>query len=104
MSNGFTADPDALLTQAAQFPDLADRVSSVHGILTDALSESGSCWGDDAVGQSFAAAHLPAANGTLDQLRQLPGQLGAVGDKFTATAVNYQQVEQRNTDSLTPNN
>jgi uncharacterized protein YukE len=95
VDNGFEADPAKLAQHAADFPGYADQVGAIHAELRSALAAAGSCWGDDAAGQSFAGAHVPSANGTLDQLSALPGRLTDVGDRFTTTAAGYQQADER---------
>ncbi|HEX3787295.1 MAG TPA: hypothetical protein VHW44_05500 [Pseudonocardiaceae bacterium] len=104
MTGGFTADPDTLRDQAGQFATHADDVSGVHGQLSGALADAGTCWGDDEVGRSFAAGHVQPASDTLDQLGQLPGRLTDVGDRFTATADAYQQADEANARALSPDN
>jgi len=89
MNDGFAADPDRLATQAGQFDDLAGRVEAIHRTLADSLAATGQCWGGDAVGQSFDAAHTAPADGTLTQLAGLTGQLGGVGTRFADTATTY---------------
>jgi prepilin-type processing-associated H-X9-DG protein len=91
---GFQADPAKLARHAADFPGLAEQAGSIHGELTTALAAAGQCWGADAAGQSFADGHVRPANGTLDQLAALPGRLTDVGDRCTATAARYQQVDE----------
>lgn len=97
---GFSADVERLHRHAGEFPGLSDQVSAVHQELSDSLAAAGDCWGDDAVGQSFAAGHVQAAGDTLAELGALPGRLTEVGDRFTATANAYQQVEQGNAAEL----
>ncbi|HEY7594985.1 MAG TPA: hypothetical protein VH969_17670 [Actinophytocola sp.] len=94
MSDGYEVEPDRLAGQQAQLDPIAGRVTSIHQTLTAALAEAGACWGSDAVGQSFAAAHASPADSTLAQLGALPGQLGSVGDRFTATAATYEGDDQ----------
>lgn len=89
MNDGFTADPERLATQAGQFGDLAGRVEAIHRTLAESLSASGPCWGTDAVGQSFGAAHASPADGTLTRLSGLTDQLGGVGTRFADTATTY---------------
>ncbi|HEY3752247.1 MAG TPA: hypothetical protein VGL80_23940 [Pseudonocardiaceae bacterium] len=91
---GFQADPAKLARHAADFPGLAEQAGAIHSELSTALAAAGPCWGGDAAGQSFADGHVRPANGTLDRLAALPGQLTDVGDRFTATATNYQQVDE----------
>ena len=93
VDNGFQVDPDKLARHAGEFPGFADQVSSIHGELSQALGQAGSCWGDDAAGQSFAAGHVAPSGATLDQLTALPGRLSDVGDRFRTTATRYQQTD-----------
>ncbi|HEX2130595.1 MAG TPA: hypothetical protein VHH15_03480 [Actinophytocola sp.] len=88
-STGFTADPDRLASQAGQFDDLAGRVEAIHRTLADSLTAAGECWGADAVGQSFGAAHVTPADTTLTQLSSLTSRLGGVGTRFAGTAATY---------------
>ncbi|HVV19371.1 MAG TPA: hypothetical protein VHF06_08045 [Pseudonocardiaceae bacterium] len=91
VDKGFQVDPAKLARHADEFPGYADQMSAIHGELSGALDQAGQCWGDDAVGQSFAAGHVAPASGTLDQLGALPGRLRDVGERFHATAANYRQ-------------
>ncbi|GAB3468323.1 hypothetical protein [Actinophytocola sediminis] len=86
---GFAADPDRLAAQGGQFDDLVGRVGRIHRTLADALSESGECWGADAVGRSFGAVHATPADGTLSQLSALTERLGGVGTRFVDTGAAY---------------
>ncbi len=94
VDNGFQADPAKLAQHAADFPGYADQVSAIHTQLRSALAAAGSCWGDDPAGRSFAGAHVPPADGTIDQLAGLPGKLTDVGDRFATTAAGYQQADE----------
>jgi hypothetical protein len=86
---GFEADPERLATDAGQFDDLAGRVESIHRTLAESLSATGECWGADAVGHSFRAAHADPADGTLARLSSLTSDLGGVGARFAGTATTY---------------
>lgn len=92
--NGYTADADRLAAQAADFPELAGRVGSIHRELSAALGEAGQCWGSDQVGQSFAAAHTGPAEATLGDLGSLPDRLGSVGTRFADTATAYREQDE----------
>jgi uncharacterized protein YukE len=100
MTGGFSADPARLRKHGGEFAGHAERAGAIHGELTSALAATGSCWGDDAAGQSFAAGYLQPAQDTLDKVGSLPAGLADVGDRFTATAGRYEQVEQQNSASL----
>ncbi len=91
MDRGFEVEPDKLARHAGDFPGYADQVGAIHGELTGALDQAGSCWGDDPAGQSFASGHVAPSDATLHQLTALPGRLDDVGDRFRATALRYQQ-------------
>lgn len=89
MNDGFTADPDRLVTQGGKFDELVGRVGEIHRTLTDSLASAGECWGTDAVGRSFGAAHAAPADGTLTRLSGLTEQLGGVGTRFAGTGTAY---------------
>jgi hypothetical protein len=100
MNDGYRADTDRLAGQEGQLDPIAGRVTSIHETLTAALAEAGACWGSDAVGQSFATAHVDPADSTLAQLGALPEQLGSVGTKFTATAARYEGDDEHGVERL----
>jgi hypothetical protein len=89
MNDGFTADPERLVTQGGQFDDLAGRAGRIHQTLAESLATTGECWGSDAVGRSFGSAHATPADGTLTQLSSLTERLGGVGTRFTDTGTAY---------------
>jgi hypothetical protein len=64
------------------------------------LSAAGPCWGTDAVGQSFAAAHADQADATLGRLTGLPERLGSVGTRFAETAAGYSSADDDSVDRL----
>jgi hypothetical protein len=99
-AGGYQVDAGTVRRHAGEFPGLADQVSGAHRELSDALEQTGTCWGEDAVGRSFAEGHVRAASDTLDRLGALPGRLTDVGDRLHRTADAYQQVEQTNADAL----
>ncbi|GGS25217.1 MULTISPECIES: WXG100 family type VII secretion target [Actinokineospora] len=100
MTDGFRADTDALARRAGEFGDLAARAGAIHRDLADRLSALGGCWGGDAVGASFAAAHAPGADATLGDLGALPGRLDEVGGRFADTASGYAATESDNVQAL----
>lgn len=104
MTTGFSADPERLRQHGGEFAGHAERVGAIHRELSGALAESGSCWGDDAAGQSFAAGYLQPSQDTLAKLGSLPAGLVSIGDRFTATAGRYARVEQQNSDTLREQN
>lgn len=99
MTGSFRADPEALAARAAVFDDLAGRASAITGELQAALDAAGPCWGEDAVGRSFAAGHVAAAD-ALARLDALPAELRDVGQRFAATAATYLDVERGAEDTV----
>ncbi|MFC7617618.1 WXG100 family type VII secretion target [Actinokineospora soli] len=97
---GFEVDPTALAARAGEFTDLAARAGAIHRDLADRLAALGPCWGSDAVGASFAAAHAAGSDATLGDLDALAGRLDEVGTRFTATARGYADTESANTTAL----
>lgn len=92
-SDGFDVDVGGLTSRAGEFDGLVDRLGTIERDLTDALSATGPCWGTDAVGQSFAAAHADPADATLGRLAGLSEQLGSVGTRFKDTADGYSSAD-----------
>jgi uncharacterized protein YukE len=101
MTDGFHADVEALTTQAGRFGGLADRAAAIHRELTDTLTGLGPCWGDDAVGQSFGAAHVAPADGTLTAIGALPDRIGGVGTRFAGTARAYHEQDASGAGTIT---
>lgn len=93
MNDGFAADPSRLATEGGLFDDLVGRVGLIHRTLADSLASSGECWGGDAVGRSFGAAHAAPAEGTLTRLSSLTERLGGVGSRFVDTGTAYDGAE-----------
>lgn len=100
-SDGFDVDVDGLTGRAGQFDGLVERLGTIERDLTDALAATGPCWGTDAVGQSFAAAHADPADATLGRLAGLPEQLGSVGTRFADTAAGYASADDAAAEHLT---
>jgi hypothetical protein len=87
--DGFEVDAERLATRASQFGPLVDRLGAIHRGLADALSADGTCWGGDAVGQSFASVHTGPADDAVTRLSALSERLGTVGTRLGDTAVAY---------------
>jgi hypothetical protein len=52
------------------------------------------CWGDDEVGQRFAAAYLPAADTVMGNLHALTWGLVRIGAALRAVADSYERTDQ----------
>lgn len=101
-SDGFDVDVGGLTGRAGQFDGLVDRLGTIERDLTDALASiPQSCWGTDAVGQSFAAAHADPADATLGRLAGLSEQLGSVGTRFADTAAGYSSADDAGAEHVT---
>lgn len=98
--NGYEADLERLSSGATEFTGYAQRAGEIASGLQGLLSGLGSCWGNDAAGQSFAAGHEKPAGDTFGLLGSLAEQLGDIGEKFTATAETYRHVEESNASAM----
>ena len=90
---GFEADAERLATRAKDFDGIVQRAARISADLDSALDGASGAWGDDLVGQSFAAAHAEPATGTADRLRGLAEGLGDVGGSFADAARRYRAGE-----------
>lgn len=80
MSGGFEADPRRLAAEAGEFTALAERARTVARDLADALDTAPRPWGSDAVGESFAAVHVEAA----DRARAQTAEVAEAFEQFGA--------------------
>ncbi|WP_199433996.1 hypothetical protein [Qaidamihabitans albus] len=101
MSGGFGVDADRLGARAAEFTGLAERAGRVSAELRRALAETGTPWGGDAVGRSFAAAHAEPAAELLARLDALAGELHDVGGRFADAAGAYRAGDERASGDVT---
>lgn len=93
MTDGFGVDLDRLAHRATEFPELAERAGRLADGLKATLEATGTAWGEDAVGASFAAAHTEAAAEALDLLAGLRAGLTDVGSRFTDAAAEYRAAD-----------
>ncbi|GAA1355480.1 WXG100 family type VII secretion target [Saccharothrix algeriensis] len=97
---GFEADLAALTAGATDFDAFAERAGKVFGDLDGALGSLGACWGDDAIGRSFASSHVRPAADALTGLGDLGPAFGGVGRRFADTARTYRRVDEGNSTAL----
>ncbi|MFI6097327.1 WXG100 family type VII secretion target [Lentzea sp. NPDC051213] len=97
---GYEADLERLDAGAGELKGFASQATEIAGALDKALAAFGACWGDDAVGRSFAASHEKPSGDTTGVLSALATTLGDVGDKLAATAETYRHVEQSNASAM----
>ncbi|NKE63999.1 hypothetical protein FXN61_47825 [Lentzea sp. PSKA42] len=93
---GYNADLERLDAGARELKGFAGQATEIAGTLDRALAAFGACWGDDAVGRSFASSHEKPSGDAAGALSGLAATLGDVGDKLSATAETYRHVEQSN--------
>jgi uncharacterized protein YukE len=97
---GYEADLDRLDAGARELRGFAGQAKEIAGTLDKALAAFGACWGDDAVGRSFAASHEKPSGEAAGALSGLSTTLGDVGDKLAATAETYRHVEESNATAM----
>jgi hypothetical protein len=96
--SGFEADIDRLSARAKDFDPLVARAARISAELEQALD--GTPWGDDIVGQSFAAAHVKPAEEAAARLRGLGSDLAGAGGSFAEAAQRYQAGDAGAADSI----
>lgn len=94
MSGGFEADADRLAAGSGDFDALTVRAAAVAERLERALDGAANAWGNDAVGQAFAASHVGRAGETLDALRNLSGRLSGFGHTIGEAGARYRGSEE----------
>ncbi|QFZ23248.1 WXG100 family type VII secretion target [Saccharothrix syringae] len=97
---GFHTDLARLTEGAQDFGAFAERAGRIAADLTGVLDPLGACWGDDAIGQSFAAGHVGPTGDVLTGMGALGAGFGGVGERLAETARTYRDTEQGNTDAL----
>ncbi|NIJ14028.1 uncharacterized protein YukE [Saccharomonospora amisosensis] len=97
---GFGADPQRLLSHAAELEALSGRARRLVAELRDALSESAQPWGADEVGRSFSQTHAGPADEILRSLDALPDRLGEVATSFSQAASAYQDADEEAADGI----
>jgi hypothetical protein len=95
--SGFRSDIGQLAKRATEFDDHAGRAEH---LAQDLRQSARPCWGDDEIGQCFAASHQPRAQQALDELNALSGQFRDMGAKFADTASDQQRVDADNAGML----
>ncbi|MEV0678289.1 hypothetical protein AB0I60_17415 [Actinosynnema sp. NPDC050436] len=90
---GFETDLARIEAGAADFGTFAERAGKIFGDLGGALDALGACWGDDAVGRSFASSHVRPSSDALTGLGDLGKGFDGVGDRFAETARTYRAAE-----------
>ncbi|MEU5695370.1 hypothetical protein [Actinosynnema sp. NPDC020468] len=95
--SGFQSDLNRLTQGAGDFDAFAGRAGRITTELSTSLDALGECWGDDAVGRSFAAGHVKPAADALGGLDAVHRGFGGVSRRFAETERTYRGVEEGNT-------
>lgn len=98
MTQGFSADADRIGARSRDFDDHAQRARTVAETLQSSIGEQP--WGDDEVGQSFAASHVDSAERAMGLLAGLGGELDAMGGKLAGAAETYRAIDQGGADDV----
>lgn len=99
-NGGFQADLGRITEGASEFGGFAEQAGKIVTDLSGLLDSLGACWGNDTVGQSFAASHVTSATDSLGRVGGLSEVFGGVGERFTATARAYGEVDEGNAGAL----
>ncbi len=87
--DGFAVDAQRLGARAAEFDTLAERARAIARGLVDELDDTGTPWGSDAVGDSFAAVHVEPANRARELVEGLAGAFEEFGGALAEAASAY---------------
>jgi uncharacterized protein YukE len=90
---GFESDHERLARHAADFDGLTERAGKLSGELNQTLDALGTPWGDDEVGQSFAAVYSGPSGQTRTGMDAVPGHLGDMRTRLTEMAAAYRDVD-----------
>ncbi len=91
-----SVDAEGLLRAVPAVRALGERAGGVGSALAGQLTAAGPVWGDDAVGQAFAAAYLPAADDLVRALLGMRDVLLSTADGLETMARGYARTEEQN--------
>ncbi|GAA5168585.1 MULTISPECIES: hypothetical protein [Amycolatopsis] len=97
---GFESDVERLSARAGEFDGLVERAARVSAELERALAGASAAWGSDAVGRSFAAAHVGAADEAAERVRGLAERLAQAGGSFAEAARRYRAGDEAAADAV----
>jgi uncharacterized protein YukE len=93
VNDGFSTDHERLARHAGEFTGLTERAGKITGELNTALDGLGRPWGDDEVGQSFAAVYSGPSQDTRTGMDATSGHLDDMGTRLQAMATAYRNVD-----------
>jgi len=89
IGTGFDVTPAALTGAAGAIDAEASVLDEASTAMAQRLAELGSCWGDDTVGQRFAAGYGPAARVVVGNIGALSVGLVRIAAALRAVAESY---------------
>lgn len=99
--NELSVNTDAALAAAPALYDLADRLDSAVGGLTNGLSELGTPWGeDDATARAFVAQYQEPADQAIMAGKDASSVLRSTADGVVTMAKGFDATEQENKASI----
>ncbi len=90
---GFESDHERLAKHASDFAPMVERAGKLSGELNQTLDALGTPWGDDEVGQSFAAVYSGPSGQTRTGLDAVSGHLDDMQTRLTEMAAAYRDVD-----------
>ena len=90
---GFDVTPAALTGAAGAIDAEAVTLDEAAAALAQRLGQLGRCWGDDAVGQRFAAGYGPAAQVVVGNIDALSIGLVRIAAALRAVAASYERAD-----------
>ena len=95
-----SVNTDGMLAAAPGLYDLANRLTSAVGELTNRLSELGAPWGGDETGQQFVSKYQSPADQVIDGARSAASVLQSTADGVVTMAKGFDGTEQENKASI----
>jgi uncharacterized protein YukE len=96
MSDYFAVDPEGLAKNAPNVRAFSDQLLGVVSRLQSGLASLGECWGDDPMGQAFAAQYLRPRDEMFDGLNGIVSVLDSTADGLQTMAKGFAQTEDQN--------
>jgi uncharacterized protein YukE len=99
-----SVNTDGMLAAAPGLYDLANKMTSAVGELTNRLSELGSPWGDDQTGQEFVSKYQSPADQVIQGANSAASVLQSTADGVVTMAKGFDGTEQENKASINVGN
>jgi uncharacterized protein YukE len=99
-----SVNTDGMLAAAPGLYDLANKMTSAVGELTNRLSELGSPWGNDETGQEFVSKYQSPADQVIQGANSAASVLQSTADGVVTMAKGFEGTEQENKASINVGN